>query len=350
MSLDAHVSLRRGELALDVTLEVADGEVLAVLGPNGAGKTSLLRGLAGLVPLAGGHVRLGDRVLEDVDRGIRLAPDARRVGVVFQDHLLFPHLSARDNVAFGPRAAGVGRHEARRRADAWLTRLHVDDHRHARPGTLSGGQSQRVALARALASAPELLLLDEPLAALDVDTRLTVRRELRDHLDELTGPCLLVTHEPLEAIALANRLAVLEHGRLVQQGSVEEVARRPRSDWAARLVGLNLYRGRADGTRVILDGGGELTTASRQRGAVFATIQPRAVALFRHPPEGSPRNVWRGRIDGLDVHGDHVRVHVAGPVPVAAEVTPGAVAALDLARDVEVWVAVKATEINVYPA
>ncbi len=350
MSLDAAIALQQGPLDLAVDLTVAGGEVVAVLGPNGAGKTTLLRALAGLVPLAGGHVRLGKRTLEDVATGVRLPPEQRRVGMVFQDHLLFPHLSARDNVAFGLRATGSSRRTANRTADAWLARMRLADHAGARPDALSGGQAQRVALARALAGDPGLLLLDEPLAALDVDTRLAVRRQLADHLDAFGGPCLVVTHEPLEAIALADRIAVLEHGHIVQVGSVEEVARRPRSDWAARLVGLNLYRGRADGTTIHLERGGVLTTAVRQRGAVFVTVQPRAVALYRSPPAGSPRNVWQGRVDGLDVHGDHVRVHVDGPITIAAEVTPAAVAELRLASDAPVWVAVKATEIEVYPA
>ena len=346
MSLCARVALRLGSLDLDVALEVADGEVVAVLGPNGAGKTTLLRALAGLLPLGEGFVRLGDTLLEGP--GVRIPPERRAVGVMFQDYLLFPHLTALDNVAFGLRARGLSRAESRVRAADWLARMRLADHKGAKPRALSGGQAQRVALARALAIEPDLLLLDEPLAALDVDARQAVRRQLRAHLDRFAGPCLVVTHQPLEAMALAHRLLILERGRVVQDGPVEEVTRRPRSEWVARLVGLNLLRGRARGDRVELPSGGTLIAAAAGRGDVFAVVHPRAVALHRHRPDGSPRNVWSGTVDGLDVAGDRVRVHVDGPVPVVAEVTPAAVAALDLGSGGEVWVSVKATEIDLY--
>jgi molybdate transport system ATP-binding protein len=208
---------------------------------------------------------------------------------------------------------------------------------------------QKIAIARALLTSPALLLLDEPLSALDVATRLQVRRELRTHLAAFDGPCVFVTHDPLEAMMLAGRLVILEHGRVTQDGSVAEVTRRPRSDWIARLVGLNLMRGRARGRCVELRADTTLITATSAYGAVFAAVHPRAVALHRRPPDGSPRNVWPGVVDGLDALGDRVRVHVSGPAAVVAEVTPAAVAALDLASGGEVWVSFKATEVEVYP-
>jgi molybdate transport system ATP-binding protein len=350
--LSADVALRLGSLNLEVALTAAPGEVVAILGPNGAGKTTLLRALAGLVPIDRGRIALGQRTLESPQDGLRLDPQERGVGVVFQQHLLFPNLTALENVAFGLRARGVARTEARQRARDWLGRVGLDGHAGAKPGALSGGQAQRVALARALATDPALLLLDEPLAALDVDTRRVVRQQLRRHLDAFTGPALVITHEPLEAITLADRLIILEHGRVVQDDPPEVVARRPRSPWAARLVGLNHYRGRVDGHMLTLDSGASLTVADaveRPR-EVLVAIHPRAVALHRRRPDGSPRNAWQATVDALDVHDDQVRVHLDGPIPIVAQITAAALADLALAEGDRLWVAVKATEIDHWAA
>ena len=349
MSLDAAVRVGLGGLDLDVRLEVGAGEVVAVLGPNGAGKTTLLRALAGLVPLVAGRVVLDGRVIEDPGAGVWVPPERRPVGVVFQDYLLFPHLSALDNVAFGPRCRGASRAEATRRARDWLERVGLLAHAGARPGALSGGQAQRVALARALAADPRLLLLDEPLAALDAGTRAQVRRDLRRHLASFAGGSVVVTHDPLDAVALADRLVVLEAGRVVQAGPPAEVTARPRSRYVADLVGVNLFSGRASG-HAVEAGGGALTAADAAEGDVFVVVHPRAVALHRVRPEGSARNVWPGEVGGLDLEGGRVRVRVEGRPPIVAEVTPAAVAALGLAEGVGVWASVKATEVSVYPA
>jgi molybdate transport system ATP-binding protein len=350
LTLRADVELVLGRLHLDVELVLAEGEVVALLGPNGAGKTTLLRALAGLQPLDTGRIELDGQILEDVAGGVRLPAESRPVGVVFQDYLLFPHLSAVDNVAFGLRSRGVRRREARRQALVWLERVGLEDHANVRPSALSGGQAQRVALARALAISPRLLLLDEPLAALDASTRLEVRRELRRHLDSLRGIRLVITHDPLEAIALAGRLVVIEAGRIVQSGSAADVTERPRSRYVADLVGVNLLRGRAHGEMVKVEGGGQLIAAGAGEGDVFAVIHPRSVSLWRSRPDGTPRNVWHGTAAGLDLEGDRVRVRVASVPPIVAEVTPAAVAELRLHEGGEVWVTVKATDVNVYPA
>jgi molybdate transport system ATP-binding protein len=350
VSLDARVELELGSLRLEAELAVATGELVVLLGPNGAGKTTLLRALAGLLDLRHGRVVLDGAVLEDTAAGIRVATEQRPVGFVFQDYLLFPHLSALENVAFGLRARGLGRAEARRRAAAWLDQVGLAAHAGARPRALSGGQAQRVALARAMVGEPRLLLLDEPLAALDAATRTEVRRDLRRRLAAFGGTRLLVTHDPLEALALADRLVVLEGGRVTQTGRPAEVSGHPRSRYVAELVGVNLYRGRADGGTVQLDGGGRLVAAGDHRGEVFAAVHPHAVALHRRPPEGTPRNVLAGTADTLDVVGDRVRVRVAGPVPIVAEVTPAAAGELRLADGGPVWASVKATEVTVYPA
>lgn len=352
MSLSAEVVLELGALHLDAELEVGDGEVVALVGPNGSGKTTLLGALAGLVPLARGRVELDGRVLDEPASGAWVATERRSIGFVFQDHLLFPHLSALENVAFGPRCRGVDKGRARADARAWLERFSLAHVTEARPGALSGGQAQRVALARALAIQPRLLLLDEPLAALDASARAEVRADLRLHLSSFDGACLLVTHDPVEAMLLAQRLIVLEGGRVTQHGSSLEVARAPRSAWVAELVGVNLVRGRGVGDGVELSGGGRLAAPGSGSGEVFAVIHPHAVALHRSRPEGTPRNVWPGRVDTVELLGDRARVRVLSDdrPPLVAEVTPAAVSELDLYARGRVWVSVKATEVRVHPA
>lgn len=326
-----------------VDLALRQGEIVALLGPNGAGKTTALRALAGLIGLSRGEIIFNGRPLHT------LPAEQRPIGMVFQDYLLFPHLSALDNVAFGPRCQGMSKAEARRIAAALLERVGLADRATAKPRQLSGGQAQRVALARALAVRPELLLLDEPLAALDAHTRLEIRSQLRRHLADFDGATILVTHDPLDAMVLADRLIVIEEGSVVQQGPPSEVARRPRTDYVARLVGLNLYRGTADGNRVKV---GELPlhTSERLTGPVFVAFPPAAVALYRRRPDGSPRNLWRARIDGIERHGDSVRVHLDGPIMALADITPAAVADLDLTPGQSIWASVKATETHAYPA
>jgi molybdate transport system ATP-binding protein len=216
--LSAELRLGLGEFRLDVDLTVAPGEVVVLLGPNGAGKSTALRALAGLLRLDEGRIEVDGVVLADSGRGVHQPPYARPIGVVFQDYLLFPHLNVLDNVAFGPRAHGMGRSQARQHAARWLQRIGIADLAGGHTRLISGGQAQRVALARALATEPGLLLLDEPLAALDARTRLQVRGELRRHLSGFGGAALVVTHDPIDASVLADRLVVIEHGRVVQQG------------------------------------------------------------------------------------------------------------------------------------
>ncbi|MFC8712940.1 ABC transporter ATP-binding protein [Streptomyces sp. NPDC057197] len=343
--LDAHLVVDRGGFRLDVPLTAAPGEVVALLGPNGAGKTTALRALAGLVPLTGGRLRLDGAELE------RTPPEKRPVGVVFQDYLLFPHLSALDNVAFGPRCQGATRAEARAQAAEWLARMGLADHAGAKPRRLSGGQAQRVAVARALATRPRLLLLDEPLAALDARTRLEVRAQLRRHLAEFEAVAVLVTHDPLDAMVLADRLVVVEHGRVVQEGTPPEIARRPRTDYIAQLVGLNLYRGRAEGHLVRLESGTALTTTEKLTGPAFVAFPPGAVTLHRErPADTSARNLWRCEVAGLETHGDRIRADLTGELALAADLTTVAAAELGLEPGAGVWAAVKAAQTHAYPA
>ena len=350
MSLEVAVRLTLGSLELEMDFAIHEGEVVALLGPNGAGKTTLLRAIAGLVPIDSGRIRLDDQTLEDTASRRSVPTEDRPIGVVFQDYLLFPHLSVLDNVAFGLRSRGKPRAEAAERASQWLERVGLTRYAKSKPGELSGGERQRVALARALAPDPRLLLLDEPLAALDVTTRAEVRRDLKRHLESFRGLRLIVTHDPLEAVTLADRLIVMENGRLVQTGTPAEVTEHPRSRYVADLAGVNLVRGRAHLGHIELSGGATLSAPDAGEGDVFAVIHPRAVALYLSRPDGTPRNVWRGEAESIDRQGDRVRVRVKGPVTLVAEVTPAAVRELSLVAGAVVWVAVKATEVVVYPA
>lgn len=354
--LAARIELALGVLDLHVEVEADDGEIVALVGPNGAGKSTIVRALAGLVPIDGGRIVLDGRTLDEPAARVFVPAEERSVGVVFQDHLLFPRLSALDNVAFGLRARGVDRRTARRRAIALLERFDLDTHLHARPAALSGGEAQRVALARAMATDPRLLLLDEPLAALDATVGVHVRAELRRHLATFGGSRVLVTHDPIDALVLADRLVVVENGRVTQAGTATEVAARPATGYVADFVGINLLRGRLSGaTTVALDAGGRLTVAPRSgedgaeiAGDVAIAIRPQAIALHRERPAGSPRNVWKAPVADIEPSHDRLRITLAGEVPATAEITVAAGSNLQLRPGDEIWASVKAVDVAVY--
>jgi molybdate transport system ATP-binding protein len=306
---------------LDARIEAHPGEVVAVIGPNGAGKTTLLRALAGLVE-ATGEVGVGG---VSWTRPPRLVRD-RNLGFVFQDQSLFPHLSALDNVAFGLRSRGVGRAEAAATAGEWLARFGIADLAARRPRELSGGQAQRVAIARALAPSPDLLLLDEPFAGLDVGVATALRIELARHLASYPGIALLVTHEALDALTLADTVLVLDEGRVAQTGPPQEVAARPRTEHVARLVGLNVI--------------GDPES--------FRSFSPSAVTVSLIPPAGSARHRWHGTVLSAAPHGDAVRLLVGGEPQLIADVTPAATVELGLAPGREVWLSVKETAVETY--
>ena len=349
--LRADIHVRYDDLDLAVDLQVDDGEIVALLGPNGAGKTTALRAIDALRPLDGGRIELDGVVLDDAATDTFVPTAQRPIGFVFQDYLLFPRLSALDNVAFGLRARGHHRSDARARAHEWLTRVGLADQVQAKPRTLSGGQAQRVALARALATEPRLLLLDEPLAALDASTRVRVRTELRRHLASFPGARVLVTHDPLDAVILADRLVIVEHGRVSQTGTPAEVTARPGSHYVAQLVGINLLFGTATGEHAVrLDTGAELVVADPLPGPEVAiALRPQAISLHTRAPGGSPRNVWQATVADIEADRDRVRVTLDGPVHATAEITPTAVAELDLAAGTPVWATTKAVDLTAYP-
>ncbi|WKK26028.1 ABC transporter permease [Streptomyces olivoreticuli] len=331
--------------ATTADIDAQPGTTIAVVGPNGAGKTTLLRALLGLTDRAAAR----PLTIGDTDAS-KLPPHQRRIAWVPQDGALFPHLTTLANTAYGLRAQGVPRKDAHREARHWLARLEVGDLAHRRPGELSGGQAQRVALARALAARPRLLLLDEPLAALDQSTRARVRHTLRTHLADFPGVCLIVTHDPVEAVSLADRILVLEDGRTVQYASPAELTRHPRSPWVARMLGRNAWQGTstAEGT-LLLDGGASLVAADPLPGEAangLAVVGPEAVSLHVERPAGSPRNVWRGTVREITAQGRRLRVLVAGEPDVVAEITPSSAADLALQEGLPVWVSVKATEVT----
>jgi molybdate transport system ATP-binding protein len=349
VTLEAEVAVDVGTLRLRAQLSAAAGELVAVLGPNGSGKSTLLRSIAGLLPIDEGRVTVDDVTLDDPRSATFVPAERRPIGMVFQDYLLFPNLSAVENVAFGLRATGTPRRQAREAARDWLARVGLGDHAEHRPAQLSGGQAQRVALARALARHPRVLLLDEPLAALDVSVRGDVRRDLRHHLGTFDGMSVLVTHDPVDAYALADRVVILESGAISQEGPLTEVTAHPRSPYVAELVGLNLVAGvLRDHTLTTETGGAVVTASAVGDGPAYAAVRPQAVALHRHRPEGSARNVWQVVVRDIDVQHDRVRVRLDGDVPLVAEITPAAVADLSVHPGEAVWASVKATEVATY--
>ncbi len=359
--LDTAVVLRRPEFTLDVEFTVAPGEVLAVLGPNGAGKSTLLGVLSGLLRPDAGYVRLGEAVITDVAAGVYVPPHERGVGILSQQGLLFPHLTALANVAFGPRARGVSKAEAEARARRLLLEVDADELANRKPSQLSGGQAQRVALARALAPEPDLLLLDEPLAALDVDASPALRSLLRRVIRGGKRTTLLVTHDALDALVLADRVVVLSAGGIAEEGATREVLTRPRSAFTARIAGLDLVPGVAqDGGLLTAEGmfiSGGSSEALIDGDPAVAVFPPSAVAVFRERPDGSPRNVVQVVLAALEPRGGVIRLRAEAPPGgpewvdgLAADVTPAAVVDLGIEPGAKLWFAVKATETEIHPA
>jgi molybdate transport system ATP-binding protein len=383
--LDTHLTSAEGgaprseqtrtfHLSLAFTAET--GRTTVLLGESGAGKSTVLRLLAGLLRAERGAITLDDVCYFDSERGVFVPPQERSIGYVFQDYVLFPHLTVFENIAFGLRAQGMAGREIRLRTGALIEQMRLHGLEGRRPGQLSGGQQQRVALARALVLQPRLLLLDEPMAALDVQTQREVRQELRRLLGEIRVSTVFVTHNHLEALLFGDQILVLDRGQVIQQGSRRDLLERPRSAYIAELVGLNFLRGRfvfREGETIchveILNGTRPLTvsalmaaeeiSAASQAQEVCVVIDPRSIALHRTQPEGSARNLFTGtivQILPLDAgatgsHDGRVRLSLTiDPAlpPLTAEITEESLLRLGLREGEQIYASVKTTEARAY--
>ncbi|MGN6391828.1 MAG: ABC transporter ATP-binding protein [Gemmatimonadales bacterium] len=355
--LDAHLVRRHDGFTLDAAFQAPEGSTTVVVGESGAGKTTALRLLAGLDRLHGGFVAVGSDRWADAAAGRHLPAWQRSIGYVAQDYALFPHLSVFQNVAFGLRASGLPRRRARAMVEEILGSLGVRSFIDRPAAQLSGGQQQRIALARALVLSPRLLLLDEPLSALDLQTRRAVRGELRALLSRLPCATVYVTHSPVEALVFGDGIVVLEHGRVAQAGSREDLLRHPRSPFVAELVGTNLFLGRpATGGRSVTPtirtpDGMLALEAEPGPDTVYVTVSPREITLFRHAPEGSAQNVFLGTVREMVPEppaGERVRVVLDANPTLVVEVTRDAVASLELREGMRLHAAFKATGVRVY--
>jgi ABC-type sulfate/molybdate transport systems ATPase subunit len=354
--LTADVRSRRGEFALELSLAAEPRSTLVLVGENGSGKTTFLRLLAGLDRPEGGRIALGDRVWFDAASGAFVAPEHRAIGYVPQDLALFPHLTVRENVGFGLRASKRPDAEVRERVDALLARFGITALADRKPGTISGGERQRVALGRALALEPDLLLLDEPFASLDLPTRRGMRGEMRRLLSGLPCVTVFVTHDPMEALAFGDQIAVLEDGRATQVGDRDDLLRHPRSAYVAEFLGLNRFVGRVisrgGGVARVACEGGTLSVVDPGEGDdVLVVVAPREIVLSREKPAGSALNVFEGLVDELTPEppaGERLRVRIASQPPLVAEVTRASAESMGLAMGVAVFASFKATGATVF--
>ena len=337
LRLDILVPLR--SFAVELALEVDPG-VIALVGPSGAGKSTVLRAIAGLTTPARGSIELGGETWFSSERRVDVPPDRRSVGVVFQDYALFPHMSVRRNVVYG----------GTRDADSLLRRFRIDHLHAAKPDALSGGERQRVALARALARDPRVLLLDEPLSALDAHTKDQVRGELREHLRELALPTLLVTHDFDDAAVLAEQVGVIVEGRLVQLGTPQQLVAAPADAFVASLTGANLMRGVAspagDLTTIRLAGGETIYSSARAEGEVGVAVHPWEVTVSDHVPRDSSLNHVSGRVTSVVEVGNRVRVVIG---PLTAEITRESAGRLGVEEGAELVASFKATATRLVP-
>lgn len=354
---DLQLAAKVADRGLDLEFSVAAGEVLAILGPNGAGKSTALHIIAGLLRPDTGTVRVGGRTLTDTSANIQVATHRRRVGLLLQDPLLFPHLNAVENVAFAPRARGVGRRESIEIAMRWLNDVGLSDVARSRPSELSGGQAQRVAIARALAAEPHVLLIDEPLAGVDIAMATAIRGALRRVVTAEGRSTVLITHDLLDVIALADQVLVLESGTVAEFGSVADVLASPRSQFGARIAGVNLVRGIVEGPGVLRSPNGTLWFGTMSDDlesgqSAVAVFLPTAVAVYRELPHGSPRNMTKTLVAEIVDAGGIVRVRgveqPGGCAGLAADITVAAAADLRLASGDEVWLSIKATEVRLH--
>ena len=337
--LDARVILNRDSLTLDVELQLQHGEVIAVLGPNGAGKTSLLHALLGWLELESGWIMVDGEVIDSPDTDSYVPPQHRPFGMVFQDGLLFPHMSVEKNILFGagkdfnlkPLAESL-------QANELLAKF---------PSELSAGERQRAAIARSLAARPKVLFLDEPFSALDIQGKRRGRSLLKEALAIEVSGCLMVTHDLVDAFTLADRVMIIEGGKLTQFDVPDRIRSRPGSEWIADLVGWNYYEGIGEGSVVTLPHGTTIFTAQDDLdGPTSISINPASVSIFKSQPSGSPRNSWLSSIQNIEILGGRARVSLVGEIDICADITTVAANELRQSISSEVWVSVKATEVD----
>lgn len=343
--VNLQVKVVDADRGVDIEFKVESGQTVALVGANGTGKSTVLSAIAGLIRLQDVRVWIGDREVEGPT--VRVGPHDRSVALLTQSAMLFPHMSVRANVAFGPASKGVA--DSGAVADKWLAELGLQELADRRPSSLSGGQAQRVAIARALAAVPEVVLLDEPMAALDAPSVPMLRRVVRQVLEHRTA--IIVTHDPLDALVLADRTIVIEDGRVIDDGPTKDVLLRPRSAFAAALAGVNLLEGTASGETSVLTEAGTTIVGHGEVGlepgeSAIVTFSPAAVSLHLNRPEGSPRNVWQGTVTGVEQRGGTCRVEIDGLI---ADVTAAAVAELAIEPGQALWLSLKAAEVAVYP-
>ena len=337
--LDARVILNRDSLTLDVELQLQHGEVIAVLGPNGAGKTSLLHALLGWLELESGWIMVNGEVIDSPDTDSYVPPQHRPFGMVFQDGLLFPHMSVEKNILFGagkdfnlkPLAESL-------QANELLAKF---------PSELSAGERQRAAIARSLAARPKVLFLDEPFSALDIQGKRRGRSLLKEALAIGVSGCLIVTHDLVDAFTLADRVMIIEGGKLTQFDVPDRIRSRPGSEWIADLVGWNYYEGIGEGSVVTLPHGTTIFTAQDDLdGPTSISINPASVSIFKSQPSGSPRNSWLSSIKNIEILDGRARVSLVGEIDICADITTAAANELRQSISSEVWVSVKATEVD----
>ena len=337
--LDARVILNRDSLTLDVELQLQHGEVIAVLGPNGAGKTSLLHALLGWLELESGWIMVNGEVIDSPDTDSYVPPQHRPFGMVFQEGLLFPHMSVEKNILFGagkdfnlkPLAESL-------QANELLAKF---------PSELSAGERQRAAIARSLAARPKVLFLDEPFSALDIQGKRRGRSLLKEALAIGVSGCLMVTHDLVDAFTLADRVMIIEGGKLTQFDVPDRIRSRPGSEWIADLVGWNYYEGIGEGSVVTLPHGTTIFTAEDDLdGPTSISINPASVSIFKSQPSGSPRNSWLCSIHNIEILGGRARVSLVGEIDICADITTVAANELRQSISSEVWVSVKATEVD----
>ena len=337
--LDARVILNRDSLTLDVELQLQHGEVIAVLGPNGAGKTSLLHALLGWLELESGWIMVDGEVIDSPDTDSYVPPQHRPFGMVFQDGLLFPHMSVEKNILFGagkdfnlkPLAESL-------QANELLAKF---------PSELSAGERQRAAIARSLAARPKVLFLDEPFSALDIQGKRRGRSLLKEALAIEVSGCLIVTHDLVDAFTLADRVMIIEGGKLTQFDVPDRIRLRPGSEWIADLVGWNYYEGIGEGSVVTLPHGTTIFTAQDDLdGPTSISINPASVSIFKSQPSGSPRNSWLSSIQNIEILDGRARVSLVGEIDICADITTAAANELRQSISSEVWVSVKATEVD----